>query len=238
MRYAKIPPKPPPPHTTPTDPLMVVIFERCMCLIFAEEGITYLNIHLKYRVFRIRRRQNGLQDSNIFLTDTSQKNKCAHSKTGNHVTRDGMVHISDYGFAHVWEIQQLKPGGEAGSQSMIDSQDTLSTYVTNTDRLMPIPVSVPVPGNKELLPMCEHMKDRVAPMTDNKEFITLCEHGKEKLVPVSSANKDLLPLYDYHTDAMLPVSYTKDMLPMCTSRQGQCQGHTMCSEHMNSCDTS
>ena len=178
-----------------------------------------------------------MEDSNIFLTDTSQKNKCAHSKaTGNHVTRDGMVHISDYGFAHVWEIQQLKPGGGTGSESMIDSQDTLSTYVTNTERMVPIPVSVPVPGNKDMLPMCDHRTDRVVPVTANKDLVTMCEHRKEKL----STNKELLPLCDYNTDAMLPVSYNKEMIPLCNSCQGQSQGQTVtlpCREHSHSYDT-
>ena len=149
-----------------------------------------------------------------------------------------MVHIGDYGFAHVWEIQQLKPGGGAGSESMIDSQDTLSTYVTNTERMVPIPVSVPVPCSKDMLPVCDHMTDRVVPVTTNQDLmLPVCEHRKEKLVP--SANKEFLPLCDYNTEAMLPVSYNKKVIPLCDSCQGQTQGQTVtlpCREHTHSCD--
>ena len=136
-----------------------------------------------------------------------------------------MVRMGDYGFAHVWEIQQLKPGGGAGSESMIDSQDTLSTYVTNTERMVPLPVPVPVPGSKDLLPVCDHMTDRVVPVTTNKDLVTMCEHRKEKLVP--STNQEFLPLCDYNTEAMLPVSYNKEMTPLCHSCQDHTQGQTV-----------
>ena len=135
------------------------------------------------------RRQNNLQDSNTFLSHTSQKNKCNHYKADiGHVVGDGMVHISDYGFAHVWEIQQLEPG-VGGAETIIDSQDTMSTY---TGANCPSDTVLSIATNKDALPLCDHSNKRVLPL---------------------STNRNLLPL----SDTVLPITCQKAMLPSCAS---------------------
>ena len=145
------------------------------------------------------------------------------------MTNDGMVHIGDYGFAYLWEIQQLKPG-VGGSESMIDSQDTLSTYVGTNERVLPVTAA-----NKEMLPICDHMTNRVKPISTNKETVTLCEHGNERLVPKSSADKDMLPMSDFSTEGML--QHNKEMIPMYNSYQGQTIPVTYKDSHVHTCDT-
>ena len=142
-----------------------------------------------------------------------------------------MVHIGDYGFAHVWEIQQLKPGGVGGSESMIDSQDTLSTCVGTNDRVLPVTAA----NQKELLPICDHMTNRMVPIPSNKETVTICEHRNERLVPITT--KDMLSSNDYSTDGMLPVSHNKEMIPMYTAYQRHTVPVNYKDSNIHTCDT-
>ncbi len=194
---------------------------------------------------RMKRRQRGLQGSGIFLTDTSKKDRCQHSKavtgSGGHVGNDGggggsgvggsgMVHISDYGFAHVWEIQQLKPA-VGGSESIIDSQDTLSTYVPAScanERAFPGGLVSKDPSS-----VCSHSSDLVAPTSANKDSLSFCGHDVETfsankdLLPSCchdvAANQDLVPVCDYSADTMLPYGSGRGPvdLPKCKGCQEQ-----------------
>ncbi len=89
-------------------------------------------MQIKYRHIDFRMKRRRGEQNKIFLTNTSQPcngNTIPGDKDqGNN---DGMVRVSEYGFAHVWEIQKLRAGG--GSDSMIDSKDTLSTRTGYSD---------------------------------------------------------------------------------------------------------
>ena len=147
----------------------------------------------------------------------------------------GMVHISDYGFAHVWEIQPMKTGAGGGSESMIESQDTLSTYIP-----LPCPndrggTPHSLSANKDFVPLCSFgnecsSKDPILchhgdKLSGSKELLSTCCHGTDIIVPVTgTGSEDMLALCDYNADTtMVPLSCSnaKDALARCSGCQEQ-----------------